>query len=212
MASTGSARVDTVRPGRLGLDLNPAIAAEIHSREPDVIARLRHELPPGGRALGWEKSCPPTSSCGLASPISELRLGRAGLEPVVVQAPLRPGRAACRAEAKSPGTGVIAARARLIESGVGAIVGGSPPPDGVFDRVEQVGRVWIGWLAAKPWADSRVGSRPIHRGQMTMAGPAFWSMPIESDTAHRARDMGPGMDGVARRQTDQNPGENRRFS
>jgi hypothetical protein len=37
---------------------------------------------------------------------------------------------------------------------VGAAVGSSPPPDGVFDRVEQVGNVWIGWLAGKSWVDS----------------------------------------------------------
>ena len=49
---------------------------------------------------------------------------------------------------------MLAARSRLIESGVGAVVGSSPPPDGIFDRVEQVGRVWIGWLAGEPWVES----------------------------------------------------------
>ena len=37
---------------------------------------------------------------------------------------------------------------------MGAVVAGSPPPEGTFERVEQVGRVWVAWLDGKPWADS----------------------------------------------------------
>jgi hypothetical protein len=50
--------------------------------------------------------------------------------------------------------GVIAARERLLESGVGAVVAATPPPELAFDRVEQVGRVWIAWQDGKPWAGS----------------------------------------------------------
>jgi hypothetical protein len=49
---------------------------------------------------------------------------------------------------------VIAARERLIESGVGAVVAAAPPPQGAFERVERVGRVWIAWQRGKPWASS----------------------------------------------------------
>ena len=71
--------------------------------------------------------------------------------------------------------GAVRARERLVESGVGAIVAGSPPPDGAFDSVEQVGRVWIVWLAAKPWADSHSESAgSSHR--VKMGKPIFWSM------------------------------------
>ena len=44
---------------------------------------------------------------------------------------------------------------RLRESSVGAIVGATPPPPGVFDRVEKAGRVWIAWLEPRPWAEAR---------------------------------------------------------
>src|SRR5262249_34895608 len=43
---------------------------------------------------------------------------------------------------------------RLRDSGVAAMVAGSPPPAPVFDRVERVGRVWVAWLDAKPWAEA----------------------------------------------------------
>jgi hypothetical protein len=50
--------------------------------------------------------------------------------------------------------GVAAAREQLIQSAVGAVVAATPPPAGLFDRVEQVGRVWIAWQEAQPWAAS----------------------------------------------------------
>jgi hypothetical protein len=51
--------------------------------------------------------------------------------------------------------GVIAARDRLLESGVCAIVASTPPPTEVsFDRIERSGRAWIAWQRGKPWADS----------------------------------------------------------
>jgi hypothetical protein len=37
---------------------------------------------------------------------------------------------------------------------VGAVVGAVPPPAGAFDRVEAIGRVWIAWLDARPWAEA----------------------------------------------------------
>src|SRR5262249_3153199 len=42
------------------------------------------------------------------------------------------------------------------DSSVAAIVAATPPPTptAVFDRVERVGRVWIAWLGAKPWAEA----------------------------------------------------------
>jgi Bacterial membrane protein YfhO len=153
--------------GLLGIDLNPAIAAETHSREAHVITRLRHDLPTGGRALGVGEELPPNvlMRFGLADPRNydsvELASNLAWFKPLYDPA----GGLSSRGEITWDR--VIACRARLIESGVGAIVGSSPPPDGVFDRVEQVGRVWIGWLAGKPWVDSdsahaRIGAVKDH--------------------------------------------------
>ena len=139
----------------LGFDLNPAIPALTHALEPRVIARLRQELPPYGRALGLGEELPPNvlmrfglcdmrnyDSVELASSLSWFK---SLYEPI---------RGSLSSRSEITWSRVIGARDRLIESGVGAIIAGSPPPRGTFERVEQVGRVWIGWLAGKPWADS----------------------------------------------------------
>ena len=98
----------------------------------------------------------------------------------------------------------------LIESGVGAIVAASPPPEGAFDRVEQVGRVWIGWLAGKPWADS--DSARARLAAFRDHGRARILIDAQrASYADRARDLGPGMEGAARRPTRQNPAEIDRF-
>jgi hypothetical protein len=49
---------------------------------------------------------------------------------------------------------VIQALDRLRESGVGAVVAAVPPSRPAFDRIERVGRVWVAWLDAKPWAEA----------------------------------------------------------
>jgi hypothetical protein len=140
--------------GVLGFDLNPAIPAEVHAREPQVIARLREGLPPGGRALGVGEELPPNvlMRFGLADVRNydsvELASSLAWFKPLYNPA----GGLSSRGEITWARAG--GARARLIASGVGAVVGNSPPPAGAFDRVEKVGRVWIGWLAGNPWVDS----------------------------------------------------------
>ena len=54
----------------------------------------------------------------------------------------------------------MAARDRLLESGVAAVVAAQCPPETAFDKVEQVGRVWIAWQDAMPWVSCRsLGSR-----------------------------------------------------
>ena len=70
----------------LGFDLNPAIPAVTHAQEPRVIARLRKELPPrwpGPRAGRRAAAQRPHAVWPFRR--AELRLGRAGLQPVVVQ-------------------------------------------------------------------------------------------------------------------------------
>jgi hypothetical protein len=66
-----------------------------------------------------------------------------------------PARAARSSRGEVSWNGVIAARDRLIESGVSAVVAATPPPSAAhFDRIERVGRAWIAWQNGKPWADS----------------------------------------------------------
>ena len=139
----------------LGFDLNPAISFLTHAREPRVIARLRQELPPHGRALGVGEELPPNVLMRFG--LSDVR----NYDSVELTSSLswfkslyKKVHGSLSSRSEITWQGAIAARDRLIESGVGAIVGCSPPPVGTFDRVERVGGVWIGWLAGKPWADS----------------------------------------------------------
>ena len=93
---------------------------------------------------------------------------------------------------------------------MGAIVAAVTPSRGTFDRVEQVG---ASGSPGSPPSRGPIPSRlaPGSPSFETTAGPAFWSMPEAADRADRARDLGPGMEGAARRQTRRNPGENRLF-
>ena len=140
----------------LGLGVNPAIRPEIHAHEPPVIARLRQELPYGGRAIGLGEELPPNllMRFGLADARNydsiELASSQVWFGPLY-----EPTRSARSSRSQITWNGVISARDRLLESGVGAIVASTPPPAGApFDRVERLGRVWIAWQRAKPWVDS----------------------------------------------------------
>jgi len=139
----------------LGLNLNPGIRPEIHKYEPAMIGRLRQELPRGGRAIGLGEELPPNvlARFGLADVRNydsvELASSLAWFEPLY-----EPACAARSSRGAITWRGVIAARQRLLESGVGAVVAATPPPELTFDRVEQVGRVWIAWQDGEPWAGS----------------------------------------------------------
>jgi hypothetical protein len=137
-----------------GLGLNPAISAELYGYEPPVIARLRQGLPEGGRAIGLGEELPPNllMRFGLADArnYDSVELARQ----LAWLAPLYP-RSSSPPSSRSAITwdGVIRARGRLVESGVGAIVAPIRPPAN-FESVEQVDRVWIAWLEARPWVES----------------------------------------------------------
>jgi hypothetical protein len=138
----------------LGFGLNPAIGREVQAFEPRVIARLRAELPPGGRALGLGEELPPNTLMrfGLDDVRNydsvELRASLAWLGPLY-----EPTAGPRSSRGEITWRGVVEARERLLESGVCAVVAASPPPDGAFERVERVGRAWIAWQGGKPWAD-----------------------------------------------------------
>ncbi len=138
-----------------GFGLNPAIAASIERFEPEVVARLRQELRPGARALGLGAELPPNTLMrfGLSDPRNydsvELARSLSWLAPLY-----KPGESALSSRREVDWSGVVRARQRLRESGVGAVVAATPPPTGEFARTERVGRAWIAWLEARPWADS----------------------------------------------------------
>jgi len=137
----------------LGFGLNPAIDRELHQYEPPVIARLRQGLRPGGRALGLGEELPPNvlMRFGLSDVRNydsvELASSLAWFAPLY-----QTDRGPQSSRSEITWDRVVAARARLVTSGVGAIVAAVPPPAPAFDRLEQAGRVWIAWLAGEPWA------------------------------------------------------------
>jgi hypothetical protein len=154
-----------VRPAMLGLTLceltgvffglNPSIDRRAHEYEPPVVARLRRGMPPGGRAIGLGQELPPNALMrfGLADVrnYDSVELARS----LQWFAPLyQPGGSALSSRSEITWERVAAARERLCDSGLCAVVAATPPPDGVFDRVEKVSQVWIAWLDGRPWADS----------------------------------------------------------
>jgi hypothetical protein len=140
----------------IGYGLNPAIDPESHRFEPLVIAKFRAALAPPTRALGLGEELPPNvlMRFGLSDVrnYDSVELARS----LAWFAPLYGESAGPSLSSRSEITweGVVRARERLLESSVGAIVAAVPPPAGVFECVERVGRVWIAWTRGKPWADS----------------------------------------------------------
>jgi hypothetical protein len=140
-----------------GFGLNPAIEASIHTFEPQVVTRLRRELRPEDRALGVGEELPPNTLMryGLSDPrnYDSIEIARSLSWLVALY---KPGESTFTSRSEVDWNGVARVRDRLRESGVRAIVASTPPPTGDFTRTERVGRVWIAWLEAKPWADSTV--------------------------------------------------------
>jgi hypothetical protein len=142
-----------------GIELNPAIEAATDRLGPPVIARLRLGLRPGERALGIGEELPPNvlMRYGLSDPRNydsvELARSLRWFETLY-----EPGEAAQTSRRQISWEGVLRARQRLREASVAAVVGSARPPAGQFDRVEQVGSVWIAWLETPGWASSQSGS------------------------------------------------------
>jgi hypothetical protein len=140
--------------GVFGFGLNPAIDRRVHEAEPPVIARLREGLPSGSRALGIGEELPPNAlmRLGLSDVRNydsvELEISVAWLDPVFV-----PSTAARTSRRDLTWASAIRGLDRLRDSGVGAIVGSTPPPAGAFGRVERAGRAWIAWTEPAPWAE-----------------------------------------------------------
>ena len=134
-----------------GYDLNPAIPPSDDRPDSDVIAYLRREVPPPLReSCRSERSCRRTCSCATGWPTyatmtrSSFRGASPGLTRSMIPSPTDRHRG--RVAGRSGGPMGRRSIERLQLAGVGAIVGASPPPEGVFRRVDRVGRVWIARL------------------------------------------------------------------
>ncbi len=136
----------------LGLGLNPAISANVHSYEPLVIARLCDLCPLGGRALGLGEELPPNVLMRFG--LSDIR----NYDSVELATSLRHFKplyepaAGVTSRSEITWARVAANLGLLRESGVYAVVAAAPPPEGAFGRVEQIGKVFSVWLEAMPWA------------------------------------------------------------
>jgi hypothetical protein len=172
LASGSPDRAGRIRPALLGLTLvelglfgfglNPAIERNEHDLVPAVISRLRAGLPPDSRALGVGSELPPNvlMRFGLSDVRNydsvELERSLDWLEPIFSAATdTRTSRA------DLTWASVAGRLDRLRESGVGAIVGASPPPLGLFASVEPAGRAWIAWLDPAPWAEARTAKAQV---------------------------------------------------
>ncbi len=144
-----------------GMGLNPAIDRGLQDRESPVIARLRDELGTPRRALGVGEELPPNvlMRFGLADPRNydsiELSRNLDWFEPLY-----EPTDEARSSRREVSWETVKQALPRLEQSAVGAVAAATAPPEpGLFERVEQVGDVWIAWLKSANWVEV-VGSPP----------------------------------------------------
>ncbi len=137
-----------------GFGVNPAITPADDRPVSDVVAYLRREVPPPLRIVSVGAELPPNllMRYGLADARNydsiELTRNLDWFEPMYEPdraRPLHTSRREVRWE------GVIRAEERLRLAGVVAVVGASKPPAGVFDRLDRVGRVWVGrWSSLAP--------------------------------------------------------------
>jgi hypothetical protein len=136
-----------------GLGLNPAIDRDDDRPLTPLIAYLRKVAPPPTRVLGVGEELPPNvamrygladvrnyDSVELASSVDYF----ASLYP--------PGDRERTSRRTVTWAGVLRARDRLHEAGVGAIVAATPPPEGAFAKVEKVGSVWVALTDPGPYA------------------------------------------------------------
>jgi hypothetical protein len=128
--------------------LNPSIPREHFQADSPLLARLRLGLSPNDRVLGIGEELPPNllMRYGIADVRNydsiETSANLDAFENLYVSEPDRPTRSSRRSITWE---GVEHASRGLREAGVRAVVGASSPPAGLFDEVEAVGSLRIGW-------------------------------------------------------------------
>lgn len=146
-----------------GYQLNPAIPRVDDRPVPPVIAYLQREVGRHGRILGLGEELPPNTL--MRYDLADIRdydsieLQRAWewFEPLYV-----PGGRERTSRRDINWKGVERAYDRLINSSVQAIVSATPPPAGMFDRVDRVGEVWVARLLGKPLVEGALIDRMEH--------------------------------------------------
>ncbi|WP_169972607.1 glycosyltransferase family protein [Tautonia rosea] len=137
---------------------NPTIARNDFLPESPVIAHLRREAAPPNRVLSVGMELPPNMLMRYG--LADLRCYDA-IELASISDWLAPmyesteGRVEARSSRRTiTWEGVARARDRLLACHVVAVVGATPPPEGLFDRVVAIGQVWVGhWNLKKPNAE-----------------------------------------------------------
>ncbi len=143
-----------------GYGLNPAIAREAYRPKSALVDFLRRVAPPPSRILAIEGELPPNllMRYGLADCRNydsiELSRSVSWFDPLYEPEADRRARTSRR---RITWQGVARGLDRLREAGVAAVVGPTPPPKGVFPRVDRVGRVWVARLEPNP---AILGFRP----------------------------------------------------
>jgi len=147
-----------------GLGLNPSIPRTENRPESELIAYLRREIPPPSRIIAVGSELPPNTLMryGLADARNydsiELSRSLAYFDHLFDPEPNRPARTS-RRTIQWEGAGRSIEALKL--AGVGAIVGSTPPPVGIFSCVDRVGRVWVARLEPIAIANNRPSPREI---------------------------------------------------
>ena len=129
-----------------GYGVNPAISRRDERPSSPVVDYLRRECPPPARVLGLGAELPPNTLMryGLADVRNYDSVEcSANLESFATL--YEPGRSRT-SRREVTWAGVARSRERLGFANVRAIVATEPPPEGLCDRVDRVGAVWIGRL------------------------------------------------------------------
>jgi hypothetical protein len=134
-----------------GYGLNPAIERVDDRPNPSLIEALKRQVGDSGRVVGLGPELPPNSLMRYG--LSDLR----NYDSVELQrnldwfGPLYDPKVVEQSSRREiTWERVLKARFRLYEASVKAVVGPTAPPVGGFDRVEQIGAVWVAWLDAAP--------------------------------------------------------------
>ena len=155
---------------------NPMIAPSEYRPMSPLMAHLRRTAPLPSRVLGVGEELPPNLA---------MRYGLADVRnyDAIELASINRWLAPLYGDIEGPRTsrrevtweGVRRASGRLKASGVAAVVGASPPPERLFDRVVRIGPTWVGHWDDRPLAtltpegagrwSLRVGDGPGARGE-----------------------------------------------
>jgi hypothetical protein len=129
-----------------GYGLNPAIARGDDRPVGALIAYLKREVPPPARILALGTALPPNTLMryGLAD-VRNYDSVESARNLAYFAALYEPGRSRT-SRREVTWDGVRRSLGRLRRAGVAAVVAPSAPPGGLFDRVDRVGRVWVGRL------------------------------------------------------------------